>query len=596
MEVEKKSIIGLIENKNEYFHIPFYQRKYTWNSDKEGPVNALWNDLIDFYNEPKESKDENFFLGTVIIKKTNNIKSELILVDGQQRITTIIILVAALRDFTSSNSNKNYEKLNWTFEEWLENENDKFKLDRISDYEIIEKIINKKVSDLTKKDKKSNYYKNYDFFTKKLETLESDYEIDIKTFKDEILKKIELVVINLNSGENEYKVFESINSKGISLSAADLIKNFIYMHLKNEQKIIKEFENNFLKYFNELEKNNKSSDELINFYRQIFAIETGQLFSKKGLQIYQKFYEKFNEKFTITEDLLEYTKSLIKEKYIHEYISTTNDFKSDLYPLLKANFWNFYALMHVIVKHNCSFDKYEEINVTSSQKENIYYAFKFLSKLIVFRTLKSFGRVESNRDYAKLSYKLNKELNENKNSSFKEIFDNVVIKELEDSTSNNRIPSIDEINNDIEQKQIINLYENKTTLKYILLAIDEYLSEYNNKFSDEQIKIAQIEHIIPQKFDKNKNYDYLNNDQKNEIKKLINTLGNLAIINPKANKKASNKSVDEKIKLYDKYSYFKINTKLSEMYKNKGYIEWTLKDIWDNAKRISKYIFEIWQK
>ena len=138
--------------------------------------------------------------------------------------------------------------------------------------------------------------------------------------------------------ENEYKIFESINSKGISLSAADLIKNFIYMHLKNEQKIIKEFENNFLKYFNELEKNNKSSDELINFYRQIFAIETGQLFSKRGLQIYQKFYEKFDEKFTITEDLLEYTKSLIKEKYIHEYISTTNDFKSDLYPLLKANF------------------------------------------------------------------------------------------------------------------------------------------------------------------------------------------------------------------------------------------------------------------
>lgn len=69
MQVNKKNIIELIRRRNEYFHIPFYQREYTWNSSKEGPIVTLWNDLIDFY---KESKDKKFFLGTIIIKKQLN--------------------------------------------------------------------------------------------------------------------------------------------------------------------------------------------------------------------------------------------------------------------------------------------------------------------------------------------------------------------------------------------------------------------------------------------------------------------------------------------------------------------------------------------
>ncbi|MBR2652402.1 DUF1524 domain-containing protein, partial [bacterium] len=174
---------------------------------------------------------------------------------------------------------------------------------------------------------------------------------------------------------------------------------------------------------------------------------------------------------------------------------------------------------HVIVIHNSDFNSDDEFIVTDSQYKNIDYAFKFLSKLIVFRALKSYGRVESNRDYAQLSYKLNEELNKNKNKQpFKEIFHNIVIKFLEESGSRNRIPKIEEITKEIESPNIDIYNDNKTTLKYILIAIDEYMSDYCDIISKEKIDDTQIEHIIPQKFDKNEKYNYLNNDQKNEIK------------------------------------------------------------------------------
>lgn len=366
------------------------------------------------------------------------------------------------------------------------------------------------------------------------------------------------------------------------------------MNLKSEKKLIKDFENNFIYYFKNLQ-NNKKNDELINFYRQILAIESGKLYPKTGLQIYKNFYEKFNEKPTI--NLITYINNLIKQKNIHKYISKdiykNKSFKSYLYPLLKANFWNFYALMHVIVIHNSDFNSDDEVIVTDSQYKNIDYAFKFLSKLIVFRALKSYGRVESNRDYAQLSYKLNEELNKNKSKQpFKEIFHNIVIKFLEESGSRNRIPKIEEITKEIESpnKDIYN--DNKTTLKYILIAIDEYMSDYCDIISKEKIDDTQIEHIIPQKFDKNEKYNYLNNDQKNEIKNWIHTLGNLTILESKANKKANNKSIKDKEQIYIWNSSYRLNLDFVEKHKEHNlYVE----DILKNSKRILDYIIKLWE-
>lgn len=228
--------------------------------------------------------------------------------------------------------------------------------------------------------------------------------------KSDNYQKIYSNLININPHDDEHLIFESINSKGMSLSSSDLIRNFILSKL-NE----KDF-NNFEKI---MHKNiGTNSNDLDDFYCQILAIKTGQLFKKNGKKLYIEFrknYFYFNandNNYIIKSSLIWYQ--------IHEIVKDIKKQDIKYYPLLYSNLLNYYSIIHVSIEKNSNID-IENLSITINNKGNVNFMFMFLSKLVVSRTLVSFGRVEGNRTYPSLSFKLNNSFNKN-GSDFENLF------------------------------------------------------------------------------------------------------------------------------------------------------------------------------
>lgn len=569
MEAKGTRLIELIGNKDNIFSIPHYQRNYNWGPEKQ--VKELMKDLMDFN---KLSKEKEFFLGVIIVKKNNNITSEHILVDGQQRVTTFLIFVQALKDSILVKGS-----FFWKLDNLLTTKNNqKFKLLKINNSEIIKQILTGDAKSLNDSDKESNYYKVYKYLSewiKKNLHLDEDKE----SFYDNTLNRIQIALINLNSGEDENLIFESINSKGESLSPADLIKNHTVMKIQDDN-LLKEFEDVFLKKFED--NYEKPQDELLQFYRQIIAIKTGKLESKKGKVLYLS-YRKILEDYIVEgQDYLDsdYINSILNESMIYHHIFNKN-FCRDLkdrnifYPLIYSNLANFYTIIHVILWKNINIDN-NKITYTDEGKESIRKGLKYLSALCVARTIVSFGRVEGNRAYSKMGYNLKSRIDDNSNLPFDDIFNDSVINHLNESTANYRMPSISDIKNIDSKKDLYS--EHKLTLRWILTALEENLTGKELK----NYNSIEIEHIFPQSENKQ------SNNNSNEMKEWLNSLGNLSILDKKDNIIASNKVFKDKKDVFEKFSYYKINKMLDK------YEEWNLVNLKDRATKIIEDIDKIW--
>ncbi|MGL4343418.1 MAG: DUF262 domain-containing protein [Metamycoplasmataceae bacterium] len=566
MDASSKEVIELIGKPDKYFFIPTYQRKYTWDTHKE--IKTLLNDLEQFLS----SESQDYFLGTIIVK-VNSLESkgqEYILVDGQQRITTMLIMIVAMHDsILNSEDDKDLKELKVMLQSRLKTKDNKFKLNRIQDESTLQLILSSKYNQLNHEQTKSNYAEVYSYFLSYFKKYSNTKKIE---YYNKVICNIKLAIIQLNREEDEFLVFESINSKGKNLSSADLIKNFVMMSLsnKNENESIDEFENIFLKDF--------SDETLLDFYRQIIAIETGKLLSKSNQSIYYHIKNDFtNDDKVLTS---EYIKYLIKNKKIWEYINNTK-FKYWTKPLFETNKMNFYAVIHVIVENNSEIDELGVIKITN--EDNLNFGLKFLSKLVVGRTLVSFGRVEGNRAFAKIASDLNNEIKSG--TPFKKAFQIKIIDKLSNSSGYERMPSNEEIN-DIDSKK--DLYTSlKGTLKWILLCIEEKLS------SNEVTNLSKItiEHIFPQspsedweKMQETSGVEITSTPE--ELSQWLHTLGNLSIT--ENNSALGNKPFVEKKKILDEKSYLKIN---KEIYK---YEKWSVDELKKRAKSILGEINEIW--
>ncbi len=206
--------------------VPFFQRAYVWTEIE-------WQAFLEGICEAAEDKN-SYFMGSVILKATSS-KEEFIIIDGQQRLTTLNIffkviflhynLDSAFKDIFTKHPgekiilshNRNDKK---TFEEIVN-------LDQLKDYK-------KEVA------KNNNILGAYDFFKK---NIPSDIiDSPDKIFK--VLKNLQFIRIDLEIDDNEQKIFDTINSLGVDLTAAELLKNYFFTK-ENEQEYKDYWENTF---------------------------------------------------------------------------------------------------------------------------------------------------------------------------------------------------------------------------------------------------------------------------------------------------------------------------------------------------------------
>ncbi|RVY68958.1 DUF262 domain-containing protein [Helicobacter pylori] len=287
MEAKEATLLGFFEeNQNNQFVIPIYQRLYSWEKEQ---CEQLWDDIIKIGGNDKMN---GHFIGSILYARVDDTHSSpLLIIDGQQRLTTITLLFIALRNRSSDEVKRK------KMESYLINSNKdgdkKFRLilsesDRDTLLSLIDKN-RRKPSELSLK-----IMENFKLFeewirknTDKLETI----------FKG--LDKLMVVEISLERGkDNPQLIFESMNSTGKDLTQTDLIRNYILMGLEPEkQKIF------YKKYWRAMEEDFKQNETLFNrFVRHYLTIKTGKIPNEK--RVYEAFKDYQQKEGIEIEDLL----------------------------------------------------------------------------------------------------------------------------------------------------------------------------------------------------------------------------------------------------------------------------------------------------
>ncbi len=233
MQASEAKLQPIIEGAKQYV-VPLFQRRYSWEKKE-------WTALLDDLVELSEAEDpRTHFIGSIVTMPTNSVPegvSKFLLIDGQQRLTTIFILLALLRDNARKSGQKKLEEQinNTLLTNPYENDTDYYKLlptqgDRIP----FQNLIN--TEDFSPD---SLITKAYQFFQKELQTR----GIDGQVLKKVIFSNLSVVSIVLGKDDDPHLVFESLNAKGRPLTQADLIRNYFFMkiHVHEQDRIYKQY-------------------------------------------------------------------------------------------------------------------------------------------------------------------------------------------------------------------------------------------------------------------------------------------------------------------------------------------------------------------
>ena len=260
ISVNKKSVKDLLKTGSiSKFVIPDYQRPYNWSEDEVTTLfDDLWEATLDSINNPESNK--TFFLGS-IVTFYNKEKNEQEIIDGQQRITTLFLLLRAIYTNLSKSEEKTEEEENFINEIspclWIKAKlTNKYYYDQIlidsrtifSDEEInnnpnevLKEILR---TGEVKEDAKDNYSKNYIKLKELFEAKSKNAAMKIYHFIYYLLNNAILLPITTNDEDTALTIFSTLNDRGLPLSDADIFKAKIYNHLsrtKTPDNELKEF-------------------------------------------------------------------------------------------------------------------------------------------------------------------------------------------------------------------------------------------------------------------------------------------------------------------------------------------------------------------
>ena len=225
MDARKGNIYEIL-NGNKQFLIPVYQRYYSWDLEQ---CRRLWNDIVDMQKKGKVGH----FVGSIVNIAEQAMPTgvqKYMIIDGQQRMTTLTLLLLALRDYAIKNPEDQTINARRIDNMLLKNEyevgDERYKLLLTeTDRDILMKLVDEKP---IAEDTKSKLLDNYHFFVGKI----ADRELAPAEIYESI-GKLQIVNITLDrTVDDAQAIFESLNSTGKELSESDLIRNYVLMGLE----------------------------------------------------------------------------------------------------------------------------------------------------------------------------------------------------------------------------------------------------------------------------------------------------------------------------------------------------------------------------
>ncbi|MCM3360374.1 DUF262 domain-containing protein [Niallia sp. MER TA 168] len=292
IDTKRLSIGKLLGSVNEVYRIPLYQRPYNWGKDQ---WNDLWEDIIRLEGE------ETHFLGSVITISQERYKgfSYFEVVDGQQRITTILILLTAIRDMAEEMDKDRAAYINNYFlkSSTIDETEAKLILGR-KDNKVFKRLVEKKVTMDEAKNEK--IVEAYYFFKDKLQNSNFKWQI----IYARLLDSLDLVLMVTDSYYDAFRLFETLNTRGLSLTSVDLIKNYLLSRISTNEVMIEECIEIWDSIIENIEEIESVRHDKVRFFRHyLFSIEPGIVPIPKLYPRYQKLIDSTENIINLIEDI-----------------------------------------------------------------------------------------------------------------------------------------------------------------------------------------------------------------------------------------------------------------------------------------------------
>ncbi|MBC5746488.1 DUF262 domain-containing protein [Dysosmobacter sp. NSJ-60] len=340
LNVDQKTIKDLFQDKRADFLIPDYQRPYAWG---ETECQTLWDDIFSFAipDEGRTEFDSNseYFLGPIVTFKNSVSKMEVI--DGQQRLTTLMLLLRAfyekfghMQDKASVATKQNVEKCIWKTDEFGEPDMSALKIDsEVATDKDKDEFLEILKTGAVKPGQKSRYAANYRFFQNCIDDFLAKYPTYFAYLPTRIMNNCILLPIEAESQDTALRIFSTLNDRGMPLSDSDIFKAQFYKYYSDIGK-----KDLFIKQWKDLEEltesifhplNGTPMDEL--FTRYMYYIRAKQGIKSSTTEALRKFYEKdnytllkredtFNDLITLAhfwEDVINQDKDRFSQRILH---------------------------------------------------------------------------------------------------------------------------------------------------------------------------------------------------------------------------------------------------------------------------------------
>lgn len=302
LNIDQQTIKELFTNKRADFLIPDYQRPYAWDISE---CQTLWDDIFLFaFPDDDFSKfdpeGDEYFLGPIVTFKNSDNKLEII--DGQQRLTTLMLLLRAFYSFFGNmkddNSKKTAEDISkciWKTDEFGTPDTNKLKIDsEVTSDDDKHEFLSILKTGIVEDSQKSAYARNYRFFTEQINTFLVQYPTYFAYLPNRLMNNCILLPIEAESQETALRIFSTLNDRGKPLSDTDIFKAQFYKYYKENDK-----KDEFIKRWKQLEEisdkifssvSGSSMDEL--FTRYMYYERAKMKNKNTTTEALRKFYEK----------------------------------------------------------------------------------------------------------------------------------------------------------------------------------------------------------------------------------------------------------------------------------------------------------------
>ncbi|WP_411360122.1 DUF262 domain-containing protein [Pseudidiomarina sp. YC-516-91] len=485
------------------FMIPGYQRPYAWTDDQ---AIELFDDLYSFYET--EPEDDSYFLGSIVLIKEDG-KPEAEVIDGQQRLTTLTILLSVITSQLNGEFRSDFEGyirepgrasqgIKAKPRLALRERDMKFFSDYVQSFKFDE-LFGLEPAKL--EEPQRNIQRNARLLNDKLKTV-FDRKIDeLVSFGAFVVQRCFLVVVSTASRQSAFRVFSVLNSRGLDLLPTDIIKSEVIGKVESHKH--EEFTNNW----EELEVKIGRSEfaELFSHIRMVYAR------TKAKRSLLEEFNDHVMSRVTSSEELISEIIEPYAEAYLickkKEFVSTSN--AEDVNSLLKwlsridNSDWIPCAILFL-----------------SKHRDNSEYALQFFSKLERLAAFMHITAKNVNQRIARYAEVLSELLNQAPNDSQ---LQSIELKEKEKREMQGTLAS------DV-------YYLTARRRNYLILRLDSFISDAAAVYDS---KVLTIEHVLPQTVTAGSEWEQLWPEQ-DEREQWVHKIANLVPLTQKRNSSARN--------------------------------------------------------